>query len=61
MGENTVPVRVNVPNPDPNSNQQRVVAVVNPDGNTAHTAAGQTVQVTNQDGTVRPEVIVHGK
>ena len=61
MGENTVPVRVNVPNPDPNSNQSRVVAVVNPDGSTAHTATGQNVEITNQDGTVRPEVIVHGK
>ena len=57
MENNTV--RVNVPNPDSNSSQPRVVAVVNPDGNTAHTATGSNVNITEKDGSLKPDVIVH--
>ncbi len=60
MDNNTVPVRVNVPNPDLNSAQPRVTAVTNPDGKTAHTAAGATVPIVTKVGTLKRDVIVHG-
>jgi hypothetical protein len=57
---NTVPVRVNIPNPDKNAPQPRVVAVVDESGKTAHTATGKIVPIVNQAGLLKDDVIVHG-
>ena len=56
-----VPVRVNVLNPDQTPGApERVTAVTDPGGQTAHTATGQTVRITHEDGNLRDDVIVHG-
>lgn len=51
-------VRVNVTNPEfpQNSDQPRVIAVVDDDGTTAHTASGLSVPITDTNGLLLDDV-----
>jgi hypothetical protein len=51
-----IPVRVNVP--DPEDQNKRCLAVTDDDGQYAHTSKGQHVRITNEDGSIREDVIV---
>lgn len=56
-----VPTRVNVLDPEKNDGKTRTTAVTDQDGQSAHTATGQHVRITDNSGLLKDEVIVHPK